>query len=164
MNHDQLRNHEHLTIEQMEALLWHPETQHLPQHLRECGECSAELESLLATITDLRASLVASSERHRRLVMIPAPTHRTPRALWSLVTATVLLCAAGPIPLHHKPTHVAVVPLRAHSAQASVSDEQLMSDIQQDLSTSVPPEIIPLTAKDATTEATGSTYSSKENE
>ena len=48
--------------------------------------------------------------------------------------------------------------------QGAVSDEQLMSDIQQDLSSSVPQEMLPLTAKDASASATGSTASSKENE
>ena len=39
--------------------------------------------------------------------------------------------------------------------QGAVSDEQLMSDIQQDLSSSVPQAMLPLAAKDASASATG---------
>jgi hypothetical protein len=45
-----------------------------------------------------------------------------------------------------------------------VSDEQLMSDIQQDLSSSVPQAMLPLTAKDESVSATDATSNSKENE
>jgi hypothetical protein len=48
--------------------------------------------------------------------------------------------------------------------QGAVSDEQLMSDIQQDLSASVPQAMLPLTAKDASASTTGSTSNPKENE
>jgi hypothetical protein len=164
MNHDYLTSNDHLTVGQMEALLCNPETPERPQHLQECGTCFAELESMRATITDLRAALIASSEQHRRLAVMPAPAQRTPRALWSLVAATALLCVAGPIALHHKPTHVSILQSRAHSVPAAVSDEQLMSDIQQDLSSSVPQGMVPLMAKDATIESTQSTSSAKENE
>jgi hypothetical protein len=81
-----------------------------------------------------------------------------------LVAATVLLCVAGPVVLHHKPAHVAMVRVPAPQVEAAVSDEQLMSDIQQDLSSSVPQEMLPLTTKDASTAAKGSTSNLKENE
>jgi hypothetical protein len=84
--------------------------------------------------------------------------------MWSLVAATVLLCLAGPIVLRHRPAPVAVVQAPAPQVQAAVSDEQLMSDIQQDLSSSVPQAMLPLTAKDASVSATDATSNSKENE
>jgi hypothetical protein len=40
----------------------------------------------------------------------------------------------------------------------------LMSDVQEDLSSSVPQGLLPLTANDAPAEATGSIASLKENE
>jgi hypothetical protein len=157
-------NNDHLTVEQMEALLSNPETQERSQHLQVCGACEEEFESLRAVVSDLRAAVIASSEAHRRVAVMPAPAQRTPRAMWSLVAATVLLCVAGPVVLHHKPAHVAMVRVPAPQVEAAVSDEQLMSDIQQDLSSSVPQEMLPLTTKDASTAAKGSTSNLKENE
>ncbi len=157
-------NNDHLTVEQMEALLSNPEMRERSQHLQLCGSCLEEFESLRAVISDLRAAVVASYEVHRRLAVMPERAYRTPRALWSLVAAAVLLCAAAPIALHHRPTHVAVVQPPIQQVQAAVSDDQVMSDVQQDLSSSVPQGLLPLTASDAPTQATGSTSSSKENE
>jgi hypothetical protein len=157
-------NNNHLTVEQIEALLSNPENRQRPQHLQGCAVCSAEFESLLTAMTDMRSALIASSQHHRRLAVMPAPAHRTPRALWSLVAATALLFVAGPIALHHKPSHRAAVPPPPPSVQAAMSDEQLMSDVQQDLSSSVSQGMLPLAAKDASSETTASTSSSKENE
>jgi hypothetical protein len=157
-------NNDHMTSEQMEALLSNPETQDRSQHLQVCVTCSTEFESLLAVVTDLRAAVIGSAAEHRRLAVMPAPAQRTPRAMWSLVAATLLLCVAGPILLHTKPAHVAVVKTPQPQVQGAVSDEQLMSDIQQDLSSSVPQAMLPLTAKDASVSATGATSNSKENE
>jgi hypothetical protein len=157
-------NNEHLTVEEMEALLSNPEMRERSQHLQVCGQCLEEVESLHAVMSDLRAAVVASSEVQRRLAVMPKPAHRTPFALWSTVAAAVILCAAAPIALHHKPAHVAVVQASVQQAQAAVSDDQLMSDVQEDLSSSVPQGLLPLTAKDAPTGTTGATSSSKENE
>lgn len=155
-------NSDHLSSEEMDGLLMDAEARERSQHLRACGACSEEFESLRASLGELRAAVIASAEKHRRVAVMPAPVHRTPRAMWSLVAAAVLLCVAGPVVLHHKPAHVAVVP--KPQVQVAVSDEQLMSDIQQDLSSSVPQEMLPLTTKDASASATGSTSNSKENE
>jgi anti-sigma factor RsiW len=157
-------NNGHLTVEQMEALLSNPELRERSQHLQQCERCLEELESLHALMGDMRAAVIASSEVHRRLAVMPELSHRTPRALWSLVAAAALLCAAAPIALHHKPAHVAVVQPPVLQVEAAVSDDQLMSDVQEDLSSSVPQGLLPLTAKDAPTEATGATSSLKENE
>jgi hypothetical protein len=155
-------NNDHLTSEEMDALLTDPETRGRSQHLGMCSMCSAEFDSLLAAVSDLRVAVIASAEGHRRLAVIPA--QRTPRAMWGLVAAAALLCVAGPIVLHQKPAHVAVVQTPQPQVQGAVSDEQLMSDIQQDLSSSVPQAMLPLAAKDASESTTGSTSNSKENE
>lgn len=160
-------NGNHLTSEEMDALLMDAEARERSQHLRVCGACAAEFESLQAAVSELRAAVIASAERHRSVAVLPAPAHRTPRAMWSLAAAAVLLCVTGPVVLHHRPAHVAVVQLPKPEVQVAVSevsDAQLMNDIQQDLSSSVPQEMLPLTAKDASASATGSTASSKENE
>jgi anti-sigma factor RsiW len=157
-------NNDHLTMEQMEALLSHPEAQARSQHLQVCGACAEEFEALRAVVSDLRGAVIAASAVHRQRAVMPAPSQRTPRALWSLVAAAALLCVAGPIALHQRPAHVPVVQTPAPQVQAAVSDEQLMSDVQQDLSSSVPQGLLPLTAKDASDGAAGSTSNSKEYE
>ncbi len=156
-------NNDHLTVEQMEALLSNPEMRERTQHLQVCDFCSEEFESLHIVMRDLRTAVVASSEVHRRLAVMPGSAHRTPRALWSLVTAAALLCAAVPIALHHKPAHVAVVQPPVQQAQVAMSDDEVMSDVQEDLSSSVPRSLLPLTANDEPTTA-GSISSSKEKE
>jgi len=155
-------NNDHLTLEQMETLLSNPLMRERSLHLQVCGQCSEEFESLHAVMSDLRATVIASSEMHRRLAVMPEPAHRTPRTLSSLVAAAALLCAAAPIALHHKPAHVAVVPPTVQQVQAVVSDDQVMSDVQDDLTSSVPRGLLPLTANDAPTQSAGSI--SKENE
>ena len=157
-------NNDHLTIEQMEALLSHPEMHARPQHLQVCGACAEEFESLRAVVSDLRGAVITASAVHRQRAVMPAPAHRTPRAMWSLVAAAALLCVAGPIALHPRPAHVPVVQVAAPQVQAAVSDEQLMSDVQQDLGSSVPQGLLPLTTKDASDGVAGSTSSTKENE
>lgn len=157
-------NNDHLNVEQMEALLWEPEARKRSQHLRGCGACAEEFEALQAVVHDLRGAVVAASAVHRQRAVMPAPAQRTPRALWSLVAAAVLLCVAGPFALHQRTAHVPVSQGTAAQAQAAVSDEQLMSDVQADLSSSVPQAMLPLTAKDASGEAAGSTSNVKENE
>jgi hypothetical protein len=156
-------NGNHLTSEEMDALLMDAEARERSQHLRVCGACAEEFESLQETVSELRVAVIAAAERHRRVAVMPSPAHRTPRAMWSLVAAAVLLCVAGPVVLHHRPVHVAVVQIAKPQVQVAVSDEQLMSDIQQDLSSSVSQEMLPA-VKDAAASATGSISSLKENE
>jgi anti-sigma factor RsiW len=157
-------NNDHLTVEQMEALLSHPEMQERSHHLQACGACAEEFESLRAVVSDLRGAVIAASAVHRQLAVMPAPAHRTPRAMWSLVAAAALLCLAGPLALHQRPVLVPVVQRPAAQVQAAVSDEQLMSDVQEDLGSSVPQGLLPLTAKNASDGTAGSTSSTKENE
>ncbi|MGA7158924.1 MAG: hypothetical protein WBY53_18915 [Acidobacteriaceae bacterium] len=163
-------NSNHLTSEEMDALLIESESRDDSEsrerweHLRACTACAEEFESLRAAVSDLRGAVVGSAELHRRAAVMPAPAHRTRAAMWSLVAATALLCVAGPVVLHHKTAHVAVVVVPKAAVQAPISDEQLMSDIQQDLSASVPQAMLPLTAKDASGSGTDAAANAKENE
>jgi hypothetical protein len=154
----------HLTSEEMDAMLMRPETMERPGHLQECGACAEELETLRGSLRDLRGAVMASAAEYRRTAVMPAPVQRTPRAMWSLVAATALLCVAGPVVLHQRTGHVPVASVKTVAAQGAVSDEQLMSDIQEDLGSNVPQAMLPLTAKDATAGASGSNMNTRENE
>jgi hypothetical protein len=167
---------DHLTSEQMEALVLDAKgdasAREGAEHLRDCAMCSTELESLRMAMSDLRATVIASSERHRRLAMMPAPERRTPRLMWALASAVLLICTAVPLALHTRVAPVAVVRAPKSPVQGTVSDEQLMSDIQEDLSSPVPQSMLPLAASIASTNkasvnylsTNGPTYSPKEIE
>lgn len=157
-------NNDHLTSEQLEALLSDPESRNRPQHLSSCEACSAEVESLLVVMDDLRNAAIASAERHRRVAVLPTVSHRRPQVMWTVLAAAALICIAGPIAVRQRPVHVIVVNAPKQQMQGAVSDEQLLSNIQDDLSSSVPKPMLPLAASVASTDATTSTYRSKENE
>ncbi len=113
--------------------------------------------------------------------------------LWGLTAAAALLCVAGPlfyasrgaIPFaterppvadHNPAPRTAAVAVSAAPAtrettvaapaqvSGQMSDAQLMSDIEQDLSSSVPQAMLPLTVRDAPQSPAGTTSNAKENE
>jgi anti-sigma factor RsiW len=150
----------HLTSEEMDALLLGSESKDRSQHLSVCPACSAEFESLLAVMDDLRIATIASAEQHRRVAVMPAPSHRTPRVMWALLTAAALICVAGPLAVRHRPTRVTAVSAPRQQLQGAVSDEQLLSDIQDDLSAPVPKPMLPLVASVVPSRPATSTYNS----
>jgi hypothetical protein len=157
-------NNDHLTSEQIEALLLDPESRDRSQHLNVCQACSAEFESLLVVMGDLRSAAIASAEQHRRVAVMPAPSHRTPRVMWSLLMAAALICIAGPLAVRQRPARIIAVDAPKQQLQGAVSDEQLLSNIEDDLSSPLPRPMLPLAASVASTDPTASTYRSKENE
>ena len=156
-------NNNHLTSEQMEALLSDPESRDRSQHLSVCETCSAELESLLAGIGDLRSAVIASAALHRKVAVLPTVSHRSPRVMWTVLAAAAFLCVVGPIAMHQKQARVITVNTSSQQVQAAVSDEQLMSNIQDDLSSSVPKPMLPLAASASSTGAATTTYNSRYN-
>jgi len=162
-------NNDHLTSEEMEALLSDlPATVRAldrSEHLKVCAQCSAEVESLRGALEDLRTAAVASAEHHRRVAVMPAPSHRTPRMMWTLLAAMVLICIAVPLTVHQRHAGVTMVSAPVQAPQATVSvavtDEQVWNSIQDDLSSSVPKPLLPLAA--ASTDSTTSTDNTKEN-
>jgi anti-sigma factor RsiW len=161
-------NNDHLTSEEMEALLSDlqaKEPQDRAQHLEVCPQCLAEVESLRGTLEDLRTAATASAEYHRRVAVMPAPSYRTPRMMWSLLAAMALICIAVPVTVHQKRAGVTMVSAPVQAPQVTVSvavtDEQVWNSIQDDLSSSVPKPLLPLAA--ASTDSTTSTDNTKEN-
>jgi len=160
-------NDHHLTSEEMEALfsdLQAKEPQDRTQHLEVCPQCSAEVESLRGTLEDLRTAATASAEHHRRVAIMPVPSHRTPRMMWTLLAATTLICIAVPLTVYQRHAGVTVVSAPVQPPQtttATITDEQLWNSIQDDLDSSVPKPMLPLAA--ASTDSTSSTDNTKEN-
>ena len=163
----------HLTSEEMERLLWDAEEGDAKQgktsqHLRNCRACSAEVESLRLRVGDLRAAAVrlaamGASERQRQFTLLPEPSRRTPRAMWAVLAAAALICTAGPIAVRHHPVAERIASAPKQQMQGDVSDEQLLSNVQDDLASAVPASMLPLEASVSSADATGSTYNASDN-
>jgi anti-sigma factor RsiW len=158
-----LLDSESLDSESLDSGSEDPESRERSQHLSACPACSAEFESLRAVIGDLRMAAIASAEQHRRVAVMPAPSHRMPRVMWAWLAVAALICVVGPIAVRHRPARVAAVSAPAQQLQGAVSDEQLLSDIQDDLSSAVPRPMLPLDASVASSEPAISTYSSADS-
>lgn len=164
-------NNDHLTSEQIEDLLADPNSRDWSQHLSDCNECSAELDELRAAMEDLRYAAIASAEHHRRVAVLPVISHRMPRTMWTLLAVAALLCVAGPLAIHRAAVHpMAVVqgpmPITVSDAsqqKSTESDEQLMSNVQADLSSGVPAAMLPLAEDAASSSASASTYTSTDS-
>ena len=125
-------------------------------HLRDCYACSAELETLTASLSGYRDTAHAVAQRNftasPRLAHAPLLTQRSPFhpvywavAATALVIAILPLTAPRPKPVQPQPTQAAVT-----SAASSESDAALLEDINQDLSVSIPPSLQPLADPTAT--------------
>ena len=164
-------NNDHLTNEEMEVLLSDTpaKVQALDRllHVKVCPQCSEEVESLRSVLDDLRSAAVASAEHHRRVAMLPVASQRTPRMMWTLVTAMALICVAVPVTVHQRHAAVTVVSAPVKETQttvtAAVTDEQLWNSIQDDLSASVPKPMLPLDATSTDPTSTPSGDNAKEN-
>jgi hypothetical protein len=158
----------HLTSQEMEALLMEPKSGNRQPHLANCESCMDELESFQAAIADFRSAATASARQQYRAAAIPTGSYARPRMMWSMVAAAVLICTAEPILLHRTLNHADVVTVPQQQAQGTVSDAgsdaQLLSNVQDDLSASVPGPMLPLASTDTTSSTSASTNVAKENE
>jgi hypothetical protein len=127
----------------------------LREHLRDCERCSAELASLSQSLADFRSTTKAwashewtSQQASSRSLHPVRPTRSlTMPALWAAAAALVI-AATLPLTLHHngppsspptpKPAAVATQP------SANQSDEALLEEIDQTLSSSIPSPMQPL--------------------
>jgi len=159
-------NHDHLTSEEMEALLMEPESMDRSTHLAQCELCMEEFESLHATIADLRVAVKASASQQYRLGALEVRFDGRPRMMWGLVVAAALICVTGPLVLHSRPSDTDDARVSQAQVQATVSesDAQLLSNVEDDVSASVPSAMLPLASTDTANLNGVSTSVSKENE
>ncbi|MFP5233349.1 MAG: anti-sigma factor family protein [Acidobacteriota bacterium] len=167
------------------------ESDHL-QVCSACREEFEQLRQTMSQLQ--AAVIGAAAEHRRRAVMpAPVHrTWRSMWALWAVTAASALLCVFGslfysngrslPFGVERPPAasqktsarSSAVVVSVASSSQAAVStparsseqmsDAQLMSDIEQDLNSSVPQAMLPLAVRDSPQSPAGTTSNTKENE
>jgi hypothetical protein len=129
-------------------------------HLRACPLCDAELRSLQDSLTTFREATTSFANQELALLRARTPrratilldTDRFYRKPFLWAVAAVLLVGATlgsllPLGLHRQPARhssvAAVVPLHP-SSPASESDQALLEEVDDDLSTSVPSAMQPL--------------------
>jgi anti-sigma factor RsiW len=152
-------NH-HLTTAELDQMLFEAASATRNEHLATCPACIAELASLRSTFTTLRSTTTAASAQHQQLAARSARNSRTrlpvrlgTRLVGSFAAAAIALAIGLPIALHRTATTHPSVVATAHHPQATpadtftpshLSDEQLLTSVQGDLSASVPEPMLPL--------------------
>jgi hypothetical protein len=126
----------------------------LRQHLRECNDCSTEFASLSESLTAFRSTTTAWSTREwtraealaRSQRLAPArPRSFMPAALWTAAAALVIVTTL-PLALHRTPPATPRTPAAVvHTAPPSnISDEALLEEVNETLSSSIPSPMQPL--------------------
>jgi hypothetical protein len=136
-------------------------------HLRACLHCSAELESLRASLSLFRhaSTAYAGQQFVRSLLKVgsiaPPPRYLTQPLYWA-AAAVVLVAASFPLSLYrqHHPLPAATAVVAPHSAE---SDEALLDDVDQTVSVDVPSPMEPLADPTAGSTSTESNSSSRKN-
>jgi len=158
----------HLTESQLYDLLSGDSTATAASHhLASCARCRAEFDSLRDTLSSFRLAATNLSLTHvpfRRAVETPSRPTLLNRShiLWASGLATAAVAVAIVLPTVHPkptPTQTPTVATDATARLNAESDEALLSDIDRDLSTSVPTPLEPLTG----TSSSGSTSTSNPN-
>jgi hypothetical protein len=152
----------HLTNEQFDALLFSQATDH--PHLQTCTLCATQLSELRSSIGDLRVTSVAAAERHYSSAVSARATRQRsrlqPRLTWAATAFAGVLFISLPFvsrfraPKTPVQTRVAVANVPApKAADSNLSDAQLLSSIQNDLSATVPDPLLPLDSTSTSTTA-----------
>ena len=136
-------------------------------HLRACLHCSAELESLRASLSLFReASTAYAGQQFTRSYMqrrsIAPPQHILTQPLYWAAAAVIMVAASFPINLYRQQHHPLSVATAAVAPHTTESDEALLEDVDQTLSADVPAPMEPLADPTAgSTSAASSTYQRK---
>jgi hypothetical protein len=133
----------HLSSEQFDGVLSGQASQDAKLHLSGCAQCSEELASLRGAFGNFREAASAVAEQHRLLAVTSTP-RRVPRMAWGLAAAALFMSIAAPFTVHRR----VAVPIEGPVTQNAVtmSDEALLDNVQNDLSSSVPESLLPLAA------------------
>jgi len=145
----------HLTDEQMFELLGQPDqaTPTLRLHLTTCPDCRAELLTLGDSLANFRAAATGlaaaeiSTPNQRRAAATRTNVFR--RHAWAASFASAVAVLAISVSLL-RPTpqppadHGSTPAVTTQLVPAAESDDALLDGIQQDLSTSIPPSLEPL--------------------
>jgi len=150
----------HLSSEQFDGVLSGQPSPDAKLHLSSCAQCSGELASLREAFGNFREAASVAAEKHRLLAVTPTP-RRVPRMAWGLAAAALFVSIGAPLAVHRRVTAPVAEPVA--QAPATMSDEALLDNVQNDLSSLVPESLQPLAATPASGNPTNSA-SSKENQ
>jgi hypothetical protein len=104
-------------------------------HLRECAECAAKAEGLQATLKDFGSFVHANTQRANTFwwrQRAAEPTRAVPLTRWAAVATAVIITVGVSTTLLHNVTQPAVVK-GPTTIQQPVSDEALLSEVQNDV-------------------------------
>jgi hypothetical protein len=150
----------HLSSEQLDGVLMGEASQDAARHLSGCALCAGELTSLREVFGDMREATAAAAAHHQRFVAT-AGSRKVPRMAWALACVALFVSVTAPVALHHRDVAPVVQKAATPAAVATISDEALLNSVQNDLSTSVPESLLPLT--DTSTNATNSKSEQRKN-
>ena len=140
------------------------------EHLRACLVCSAELKSLRDSLSHFRDASVSYARQEfaqsyaQRSSIAPPHSYLSQPLYWT-AAAVVFVAALFPLSMHrlHPAPPVARTAAISSSLQTTESDEALLADIDQKLSTDVPAPMAPLADPTAGTTSTTSTSDQRTN-
>jgi hypothetical protein len=133
------------------------------EHLRACLICSAELRSLRDSLSHFREASVSFARQefaqsYARRSSIAPPHSFLSQPLYWAAAAVIFAAALFPLSMHRQHPLPTVARTTASPGQTTESDEALLADIDQKLSSDVPEPMAPLA--DPTAGATSTTSNS----
>src|SRR5438874_9540718 len=140
------------------------------EHLRACLICSAELRSLRDSLSHFREASVSYARQEfaqsyaRRSSIAPPHSYLSQPLYWT-AAAVVFVAALFPLSMHrqHSASPVAKTAAPTSAQQTTESDEALLADIDQKLSTDVPAPMAPLADPSAGATSTASDSDQRTN-
>jgi anti-sigma factor RsiW len=136
----------HLTAEQISEYVAGAEDVALEEHVHSCVACRAEAERLSETLAIFRESargwsLEQESARPLKPVNLAAPNNRSVPLRYFGLTAAAAACLIAGLVL---PRDKAGKPSPAHNAVATMSDAELLGQVDRELSETVAPSLQPI--------------------
>jgi hypothetical protein len=149
----------HLSSEQLERALAGRPAPEVMQHLKKCARCNEDIAATGALLAGFRNAATGAAEKYRRLAPARA-SKRVPRMAWALAAAALFVGVGAPLAVHRHDAGRGV-PAQVATEASAISDEALLENVQDDLSSSVPKSLLPLA--DTSTNAKESTSAQQKN-
>jgi hypothetical protein len=131
---------QHLKQEQISAWLMGERSPESIQHVRNCSACRAEVLLLGTTLLDFRSSVREWSQKHATAAVVPAPAalHQSPFTFNRACLATAAVIACMWLGMSLRPSNP------ANPTSAGITDRALMSQVDDQISRTVPTAMEPL--------------------
>jgi ferric-dicitrate binding protein FerR (iron transport regulator) len=135
----------HVTSEQISEFVAGAVSSSVQEHIQACPACRSEAERLNETLALFGQSVRRWSLEQEHARPVPSPRLSNLRQLgWTLALAACLI--AGLVLPHSK----TVTPTPIRNNVSSISDAELLVQVNRELSEAVPPSMAPIALRDAT--------------